>query len=228
MLSYDVSIIRIKGEEFSESLANDCLRTCKQYGYNAKLFDAYYGKVADIQYTQLKLKPFKGLKEGKQTQGAKGCLLSHLHLWNRCLQKNKPIVVLEHDALFIRHIPVEALKPKKYDLVNFDIHSRTKDDYTEFCEYFDDTTIYRLPGGGNKKRYDHHNVNHIKGSHGYVIHPEGANKLVRFIEEFGWLPVDLLINPMLLNAYATKAVITRINPKAWNEQKRKPIQSYTR
>lgn len=30
------------------------------------------------------------------------CSLSHMHLWNKCVEMNEPIMILEHDAVFTR------------------------------------------------------------------------------------------------------------------------------
>ena len=43
------------------------------------------------------------------TKGEVGCFLSHWHLWNKCIEKNEPIIVLEDDAILTDKFDVEEI-----------------------------------------------------------------------------------------------------------------------
>ena len=49
-------------------------------------FDTNHSWIDPILYTPL-------------TKGEVGCFLSHWHIWNKCIEKNEPILVLEDDAI---------------------------------------------------------------------------------------------------------------------------------
>ena len=51
------------------------------------------------------------------TKGEVGCFLSHWHLWNKCIEKNEPIIVLEDDAILTDKFDVEEISKLKYDFV---------------------------------------------------------------------------------------------------------------
>jgi GR25 family glycosyltransferase involved in LPS biosynthesis len=90
-------------------------------------FDAIDGKTININ--QLDDKIFtRGSKN--YTNGAIGCALSHLNLWEKCIELNKPIIIMEDDAIvsknFNKHMNnlVNNMLPKDWDIVllsyNFD------------------------------------------------------------------------------------------------------------
>ena len=51
------------------------------------------------------------------TKGEVGCFLSHWHLWNKCIEKNEPIIVLEDDAILTDKFDVNEISKLKYDFV---------------------------------------------------------------------------------------------------------------
>ena len=51
------------------------------------------------------------------TKGEVGCFLSHWHIWNKCIEKNEPIIVLEDDAILTDKFDVEEISKLKYDFV---------------------------------------------------------------------------------------------------------------
>lgn len=108
--SYDMGvdkayIIRIKGHELSERKAKECLESCQAVGMAAEYWDAYDG-------TGSKIIPPESLKTHSTMSMIKvtdhylvraeiACALSHISLWAKCVEQDKPIVVLEHDAIML-------------------------------------------------------------------------------------------------------------------------------
>jgi GR25 family glycosyltransferase involved in LPS biosynthesis len=98
-----------------------------KYISNYTYFDAVDGKTLNINEL-----PDNIFTKGSInfTNGAIGCALSHLKLWEKCIQLNKPIIIMEDDAIvsknFNKHINnvINNMLPKDWDVVmlsyNFD------------------------------------------------------------------------------------------------------------
>ena len=105
-------IIRLKGNAISEEMAQRCLKSCQDVGQpNVQLFDAVDGTQGFIKY------PMPDEDVGKILGGVKlvfsrltpteiSCFLSHVILWKRCVAIDKPIVILEHDAVMLRKFEI--------------------------------------------------------------------------------------------------------------------------
>ena len=51
------------------------------------------------------------------TKGEVGCFLSHWHIWNKCIEKNEPIIVLEDDAILTDKFDIATIESAKYDFL---------------------------------------------------------------------------------------------------------------
>ena len=108
--SYDMGvekayIIRVKGHELSERKADECLKSCQSVGMQAQFWDAYNGTGEEIIPPE-HLKDHPTMRMIKVTdhylvKAEIACALSHISLWARCVEQDKPLVVLEHDAVMI-------------------------------------------------------------------------------------------------------------------------------
>jgi GR25 family glycosyltransferase involved in LPS biosynthesis len=155
---------------------------------NYKFIDAVDGKTLDIDHLDERII----VKVSKNyTNGAIGCALSHLNLWEKCIELNKPIIIMEDDAIvsnnFTKHVNniMNNMIPKKWDIIqlsfNFDsilsydnstfekcncIFNKTKikkEDIDKFINSKINTTIAKL--------------NHSFGMSCYIISPTGAKIL---------------------------------------------------
>ena len=117
-------IISIQGNEVSQKLTKQCLESCEKVGQpNVNLFPAFDAtdspvKIQDYDYG----KPIGELGTIKVPEFLQGqafinflrlrrsdllmtqiaCFLSHYSLWCMCLDKDQPIVILEHDAIMVK------------------------------------------------------------------------------------------------------------------------------
>lgn len=108
--SYDMQvdkayIIRIKGHELSERKANECLESCQKINMPVEFWDAYDGTGNEI-LAPAKLADHPTMKMLKVTdhylvRGELACALSHISLWAKCVEQDKPLVILEHDAIML-------------------------------------------------------------------------------------------------------------------------------
>ena len=51
------------------------------------------------------------------TKGEVGCFLSHWQIWNKCIEKNESIIVLEDDAILTDRFDMEEIESLPYDFV---------------------------------------------------------------------------------------------------------------
>ena len=122
-------IISIQGNKVSEQLTQQCLASCEKVGQpNVNVFPAFDATDSKIKVQQhdlgLPVGELGSIKVPEFLQGQAflnflrlkrcdllmtqiACFLSHYSLWCMCLDKDMPIVILEHDAVmvkpFLRH-----------------------------------------------------------------------------------------------------------------------------
>lgn len=109
--SYDLDvdsayIIRVKGNAKSEEMAKRCADSCDAVGMPNKYWDAYNGLNGDIIVPDdlIGSDVMKMIKvtDHYLTRGEVACALSHISLWAKCVEQDKPLVILEHDALMLK------------------------------------------------------------------------------------------------------------------------------
>jgi len=120
-------VITIQDHEYSENKARNCIMSGKRFGVDAENFygvDKHTGvatmKGCGLEWTWAKnntgpdICPHTGLQQFpyKDASGnfasidtKVACSMSHYMLWTRCVQLDEPILILEHDALFLRAVP---------------------------------------------------------------------------------------------------------------------------
>ena len=126
-------IISIEGNKVSEQLTKQCFDSCQKIGQpNVRLFPAFDATDSPVKIQDHELgKPIGEIGTIKVPEILKGqaflnflrlrrsdllmtqiaCFLSHYSLWCMCLDKDRPIVILEHDAIMVR----QYLKHKYYN-----------------------------------------------------------------------------------------------------------------
>ena len=117
-------IISIQGNKLSEQLTQQCLASCEKVKQpNDNVFPAFDATDSKIKVQKHDLgKPIGELGTIKVPEFLKGqaflnflrlkrcdllmtqiaCFLSHYSLWCMCLDKDQPIVILEHDAVMVK------------------------------------------------------------------------------------------------------------------------------
>ena len=137
------------------------------------------------------------------------CFVSHYRLWYKCKDLNEPILVLEHDAIFIRNLDLEqVLWDSPFDILGInnplmatrkaklyhDIIISTDQEYQKVPD-IDDITI---PQG-------------LAGNSAYIITPNGANTMLELVKEYGAWPNDALMCKQLVKSLGvTKTFYTKI------------------
>jgi hypothetical protein len=113
-------VITLEDHEYSEACAIRCIESAARFGIEVKRFPAVPAVDADKimrrhglewswahQNTAVDTCPYTGLAQHPYGDLAAkiGCSMSHYLLWQRCVDMDKPFLILEHDAVFLRPLP---------------------------------------------------------------------------------------------------------------------------
>ena len=115
-------VITLKDDVYSESVADRCIQSADKYGL---IIEKFYGidreqakqfmsdeglewtwanndtEIMMCEKTGLRMHPY-----GSTDIRAKiGCSMSHYALWKKCVELDEPILILEHDSVFLRPLP---------------------------------------------------------------------------------------------------------------------------
>lgn len=142
-------------------VAQDCLHSLRVHGWPCEKFDAVDGHRVDNNLW--KSIGVRILDRGKMPRrpGAQGCWISHFLLWQICRDTQKPLVILEHDAV------VTATWP------NLDFSQ----------------SLVKLYGPTGCKTNDITGT-WSRGSHAYTITPQQASLLIDHAQQHGAQALD--------------------------------------
>ena len=126
--------ITIKDNPISEKGFNACWQSCRdaKNDFNVKRFNAstestvkkeiidwdlvwnypWEGRVSCIATGLVKSAYPTAIKERRMAAA-----VSHFRLWTECFEKKEPIIVLEHDAFFMKKLDYQYLLDSKYDII---------------------------------------------------------------------------------------------------------------
>lgn len=101
-------VIVIKDHHISEPMAARCMESCQKVGMNCKRWEAFDGTKGGIVAPQHLegqnwLKWIKVVNEALATTEVCN-VLSHVALWAHCVEIDKPIAILEHDAIVVQNL----------------------------------------------------------------------------------------------------------------------------
>lgn len=176
-------IVRLKGNNTSETLAARCMESCEKVGQKAQYFDAVDGTSGIIKYPMPDAdvgKIFGGVKLvfSRLTPTEISCFLSHIILWKRCVEIDKPIVILEHDAIMLRKFEVHPF----YNAIMY----LGNEEYEQFEKYQGlmmaqgRCTEFCIAGGKNVATRPY-----MDRTHAYSIDPPIARRLLSKLYEVG-------------------------------------------
>jgi len=101
-------IIYLPDNEKSCQYANECAKSCEDVGMPCKLWPAFDGTGDEIKVPEhLNNKDWlKWIKCSNPTLDKTeiSIFLAHISLWAECAEQDKPIVILEHDAIVLQKI----------------------------------------------------------------------------------------------------------------------------
>ena len=220
-------IITIKGDEVSELASQKCIESHKKYNnFPLVTFDAIVPNDVDSLMREHKLTwnyPWEGTvtdfksgltKNAYVTNNKKAriaCALSHYTLWLTAAVLKEPLLILEHDSIFIKTLnPKFLFKTKKQIIgINNPLYAtRRAGDYYEkikscnsdesgvcFIPTIDDISV---PQG-------------LAGNSAYIIKPAGAKQMIELVDEYGLWPNDAIMCKQLVKGLGvTKKFYTKV------------------
>jgi len=173
-------IITLKGHPTSERLSARCQETCKQIGQPYQTWDAFDGTSGEIYYPEHALGQghYKWLKQmnDRLTITEVATILSHYSLWCKCVEDDKAIVILEHDAVMIQPYKSHNGWNQIEYLGNYEQYQAGK--WPDFPIMAAATKNWRF----------------LCRAHAYSIDPAVARQLISHVIKFGLsAPADMLI-----------------------------------
>jgi len=219
--------ITLKGDHTSEQGFNRCWTSARNlecdFDFYIERFDAtvaknahkelmqwdlmwnypWEGKVADIATGLIKSAYSTAIKERRIA-----CAISHFRLWTKCFEIKEPILVLEHDAEFVKQLDYQYILDSKYQVVGINNplgSTRRSRQYYDIIQK-NKNPIQEIP------TIDEWNIPQgLAGNSAYIIKPEGAEKLISNAFSYGLWPNDALMCKQLVdNMGVTKTFYTKV------------------
>ena len=173
--SYDMDvatayIIRVLGHEVSEARALHCAKSCEGVGQPYEYWDAYDGTGEGIEVPDHHNAIMDCIKvtDHYLTRGEVACALSHISLWAKCVVDDKPLVVLEHDAVMLKPYKSHALFNS---ICYLGSHEQVKQGWQ----------VIPTPPHASEG----HNYHFICRAHAYAIDPAVAKNMLAHVIKYG-------------------------------------------
>lgn len=199
-------VITIRDHEYSESCADRCVVSANSHNIEVEKFYGVnkhnaYVYLDDYQLswgwadnnTKERICNHTGLQQFPYTtndlRSKIACSLSHFLLWKKCVDLNESILILEHDAVFIRELPE----------INFygaiQINDPNKGGYrgkwhSNFMIKRGTTGVHPL----TRKREEASLIpDGFSGASAYIIKPRAAKEFINAFHKYGVWPNDATI-----------------------------------
>lgn len=180
-------IITVKGNQSSENYSRRCQQSCDQVGMQYKVWDAFDGTKGDIIVPEHSkgdsITRILKISDHYLTRGEVACALSHISLWRHCAEIDKPIVILEHDAIMVKAF-------RSFEHFNSIVYLGGN----EWAEQ--GWKIYPIPPHASEGP----NYLFICRAHAYAIDPPMAKNLLAHVIKTGiCAPLDIIMKADLFN-----------------------------
>jgi len=192
-------VIYIPGNSYSEECAERCVKSGAAYGVDVQRFGGVTQDEAQDLLDEMGLIwswPWSGSSKCARTglvrtayrtknMGARiGCSLSHFLLWRLCQIEGAPIIILEHDAVFINPLP-ELMPTFGAVMLNDPKGATPRGDW------WSNHIAERGPGVWPKTAvFADGRPDGLAGNSAYVISPEAAARCMQLYHDNGVWPND--------------------------------------
>ena len=208
----EARVITIIGDEYSERVADRCIASAN---IPVKKFAACTGSESRSRLERWRLEwtwgnGYKGMEHkpyGGNHDRRVACFISHYELWMLCAARDKPLLILEHDAVFVR--PFKEFEFESVCMINDPLGA------TPRGRWWHEQMIKRGPGVWPKtKVFDDTRPDGLAGGSAYVMQPAAANQLIELAHSIGAWPNDALICRQLVDGLQEHYnFITRVMPE---------------
>lgn len=182
-------IIRISDHAHSVKLAERCAESCTTVAQPWQYWEAYNGIketiVAPDHYPDV-MRMIK-VTDHYLTRGEVACALSHISLWAHCVNIDRPIVILEHDAIMLRPYTSHAV----YNSIAY-LGGRE--------QYHQGWNVTSIPPHASEGP----NYHFVCRAHAYAVDPVVAKNLLAHVIRVGiCAPLDIIIRTDLFAIHQT-------------------------
>jgi GR25 family glycosyltransferase involved in LPS biosynthesis len=126
----------------------------------------------------------------KKISNRTACMVSHMRLWHKCATGKKPIVILEHDAIFTRKFVFEPLEKEfKGGILGLNDPRGA----TRRSDVFHNIASSKMGLQSVPTVDDAEVPQGLAGNSAYLITPKGAKKLLDKVREVGLWPNDAVM-----------------------------------
>jgi GR25 family glycosyltransferase involved in LPS biosynthesis len=166
-------VITIMDNERSVQSANRCIKSGQMFGIVIEKHKAVTPEDSPMKIASDKQIPIEGFEEVySKFDRCLSAFLSHYSLWEKCIKIKEPILILEHDAVFVNMLP---------PFFQASIVNCGKPSYGRFR-----TPAFLGESPLISKRY-------LPGAHAYYIDPKAAKQLIDKARTHA-APTDVFIN----------------------------------
>ena len=139
------------------------------------------------------------------------CAISHYRLWAVCAKTDKPMLVMEHDAIFIQKFRYDnLLEDKHYNIIGINNPIGNTRKSHEFHKILQQSVDRENTGIVPVPTIDNFDIPQgLAGNSAYIIKPKGARMCIKAASEHGLWPNDALMCKQLIpHMGVTKAYYT--------------------
>ena len=207
-------IIYLRDNDFSVRMANEAAESLDKFNIKYELFDGVVGAAGIDVLKSYDVKHSAYVDHW--TNGTIGCLASHYMLWEMCAEQDEPFLILEQDAVVIRD--PRTILDDISRVCHLDGHlpfNSACDDGEHYQNYVDFMEKYK-PGVSKHPTstfYDDKKItgNTFRGAYAYIIKPEGAQDVIKFIKAKGAFPADACLCESATYLQRANSTYVRLN-----------------
>ena len=206
-----------KLQDSSHSVGND---------FRPEIFEATIAENAEDHLSKLLLEwnyPWEGVvtdlktglkKSAYQTKNRLNriaCAISHYRLWAVCVKTDKPMLIMEHDAIFIQRLRYDnLLEDNHYNIIGINNPIGNTRKSHEFHKILQQSVDRENTGIIPVPTIDNFDIPQgLAGNSAYIIKPKGARMCIKAASEHGLWPNDALMCKQLIpHMGVTKAYYT--------------------
>ena len=170
-------VLTIKDLDESEQAADRCIKSAAKLGCTVEKFYGYSPKDNPLNMLKELNIPLDGFKEKfSYIEKCVAAFLGHRSLWKQAVALQKNVLVLEHDAEFVSHLPSNIINSTTHDIISFGHPSYGK------------WNTPSILGAGKlvSKPY-------VPGAHAYMVTPYGASQALKKADKKAG-PTDTFFN----------------------------------